>query len=139
MSCYSRSIHFMVINVLRAGLLIPLLLLSTVTGCGQQTVPLSYQKDIAPLLTEHCGRCHLHNGVGSQKSGFAMDSYEQLLKGTRIGPVIKPGVATASTLVSLVEGRADPEIRMPPDNHNPLEPEQIILIRQWIDEGAKNN
>ena len=125
-------------SVLRAGLMVPLGILA-VSGCTRQPVPVSYQKDIAPLLAEHCGRCHQHDGKGTQKSGFAMDSYERLLKGTNIGPVIKPGAATGSTLVSLVEGRADPAIRMPPDRHNPLAPEQIILIRQWIDEGAKNN
>jgi hypothetical protein len=129
----------MVVRVFRAAHLLPLTLLLAASGCTQQAVPVSYQKDIAPLLTEHCGRCHQNDGRGTQKSGFAMGSYQQLLKGTHIGPVIKPGVATASTLISLVEGRADPTIRMPPDGHNPLAPDQIALIRQWIDEGANNN
>ena len=128
-------------NVLYAGLALIVSVFVVFTGCSRDNEPgaVSYQRDIAPLLAEHCGRCHQHDGRGTQKSGFAMDTYEQLLKGTRIGAVIKPGVATASTLVSLVEGRSDPKIRMPPDSHNPLAPEQISLIRRWIDEGAKNN
>jgi len=134
------SNNFKEIIVFRAGLLLPLLLMQlTITACSQQIVPVSYRQDIAPLLAEHCGRCHQLDGNGTRKSGFAMDSYEQLLKGTRFGPIIKPGAATASTLMSLIDGRADPAIRMPPDNHNPLAPEQISLIRRWIDEGAKNN
>jgi len=126
---------------LHVGLLLIVSVIVIFSGCSRSTESgfVSYQRDIAPLLAEHCGRCHQHDGRGTQKSGFAMDTYEQLLKGTRIGAVIKPGAATASTLMSLVEGRADPKIRMPPDSHNPLAPEQISLIRRWIDEGAKNN
>ena len=132
-------------SIPRAGLYVGLVLIVSVFvvlgGCSRddESEAVSYRRDIAPLLAEHCGRCHLHDGKGTQKSGFAMDTYEQLLKGTRIGAVIKPGVATASTLMSLVEGRADPKIRMPPDSHNPLATEQISLIRRWINEGAKNN
>jgi mono/diheme cytochrome c family protein len=134
MTSNGRSTGF-ILHLSGVVLILPLLM----AGCSRETVPVSYQQDVAPLLAAHCGRCHQKQGGGTQKSGFAMDSYEQLLQGTRIGPVIKPGKATASTLVSLVEGRADPAIRMPPDGHNPLDPEQIALIRQWIDEGAKNN
>ena len=35
------------------------------------------------------------------------------MKGTRYGAVIKPGDSFASTLIMLVEGRADPSIKMP--------------------------
>jgi len=124
---------------MRAGVALFMFVLAVVSGCSRESDAVSYRRDIAPLLAEHCGRCHQHDGQGTQKSGFAMDTYDQLLKGTRIGAVIKPGAATASTLMSLVEGRADPAIRMPPDKHNPLAPEQVKLIRRWIDEGAKNN
>ena len=109
------------------------------TGCSQHNVPVSYKETIVPLLTDHCGRCHEGDGAGTQKSGLAMDSYEQLMQGTRLGPGIKPGDATGSTLLSLVEGRADPAIRMPLDGHNPLSPKEIKILRQWIDEGAKDN
>jgi len=138
MSVNSRFIKPGLMKLLGAGLVLPLCAVLA-TGCSQRNAPVSYKETIAPLLTEHCGRCHVGGGKGTQKSGFAMDSYEQLLAGTHIGPVIKPGDATGSTLLSLVEGRADPAIRMPLDGHNPLKPNEIKLLRQWISEGAKNN
>jgi hypothetical protein len=134
----SRSTKLVPSKMLGWGLLLPLLAILT-AGCTQRAVPVSYKETVVPLLTEHCGRCHEGDGPGTQKSGLAMDSYEQLLKGTRIGPVIKPGDATGSTLIALVEGRADPAIRMPIDGHNPLSADEIRLIRRWINEGAKNN
>jgi mono/diheme cytochrome c family protein len=135
---YSRPGKITLLIILSNGFLIPLFVV-LFSGCTQQKEPVSYQRNIAPLLAEHCGRCHQSNGRGTQNSGFAMDSYEQLIKGTRIGQVVKPGDATGSTLLSLVEGRADPAIRMPPDGHNPLNPDEIQLIRDWINEGANNN
>jgi len=138
MSVSSRSIKHVFSKVLGGGMILSLFAVLT-TGCAQQSQPVSYKETIAPLLTDHCGRCHMGNGPGTQKSGLAMDSYEQLLKGTRIGAVIQPGDATGSTLLSLVEGRADPAIRMPLDGHNPFRPDEIKLLRRWIDEGAKDN
>jgi len=138
MSDNSRPIKLILMKVLGSGVILSLFAVLA-AGCTQRVEPVSYKETIAPLLTEHCGRCHEGNGMGTQKSGFAMDSYEQLLKGTRIGPVIKPGDATGSTVLSLVEGRADPAIRMPLDGHNPFKPGDIKILRQWINEGAKNN
>ena len=119
--------------------LILCVLVALSAGCARQTVPVSYKHDVAPLLAEHCGRCHLGGGKGTQTSGLAMDSYEQLMEGTRFGPVIRPGEATGSTLIAVVEGRVDPAIRMPLDAHNPLGPDEIRIIKRWIDEGAQNN
>ena len=115
------------------------LLVTLSTGCARQPAPASYKRDVAPLLAEHCGRCHLAGGKGTQTSGLAMDSYEQLMEGTRFGPVIRSGEATGSTLIAVIEGRVDPKIRMPLDGHNPLGPDEIRIIKRWIDEGARNN
>ncbi len=116
-----------------------LLLALLSAGCSQGTVPVSYKEDIVPLLTEHCGRCHDNDGTGTQQSGLAMDSYEQLMQGTRLGPVIHPGDPAGSTLLALVESRTDPAIRMPIDGHNPLSADEVSQLRRWIKEGAPNN
>ena len=39
----------------------------------------------------------------------------------------------------LVEGRADPSLKMPHGDAKPLEPTEIATIRQWVEQGAKNN
>ncbi|CAK0768364.1 hypothetical protein CCP3SC1_520032 [Gammaproteobacteria bacterium] len=52
-----------------------------------------------------------------------MMSYEEMMAGTKFGPVIKPGDGTSSTLVRAVEGKLDPRIRMPHSN-NPLPSKQ---------------
>lgn len=121
------------------GLIIPLFFLA---GCGQSEKSekiASYSNDIKPILQKYCYECHLPGGQGQQASGLDMSTYESLMKGTKFGPVIKAGDSLSSTLVILVEGRADPSIRMPHGNRKGLTPEEIKTLRSWIDQGAKNN
>jgi hypothetical protein len=68
-----------------------------------------------------------------------MSSYQNLMKGTKFGPVIKAGDSISSTLVILVEGRADPSLKMPHGGKNPLTNDQTKKLRIWIDQGALQN
>jgi hypothetical protein len=114
--------------------------LTALTGCkGDQQPPVSFNNDIYPILQAHCLECHNKEGEGFKASGFSMESYEDFLKGTRFGPVIKPGDSLSSTLVVLIEGKADPTINMPHGDRQPLAKEQIDTIKKWIDQGALNN
>jgi hypothetical protein len=108
-------------------------------GCAQEPPQVSFSKDIQPILNERCGECHSDSGAGVQKSGLDMSSYDSLMRGTRFGPVIEPGNSVSSTLVLLVEGKADPSIKMPHAGAKPLSSSEIAKIRTWIDQGAKNN
>jgi len=109
------------------------------TGCGkqpQQTV--SFSQDVKPILEQHCVECHQQGGKGTQTSGLKLTSYEALMQGTRLGPVVEPGHPASSTLVRLVEGKADPSIQMP-HGEEPLAKAQIQTIRQWVAQGTKDN
>ena len=106
-------------------------------GCGEPAV--SYSKEVQPILQTHCVECHTGAGTGLAKSGLDMGSYEGLMKGTKLGPVIKPGNSVSSTLVLLIEGKADPSINMPHGGKEPMPKDQIAVIRTWVDQGAKNN
>ncbi|WP_455199105.1 c-type cytochrome domain-containing protein [Kaarinaea lacus] len=99
----------------------------------------SYSSEIVPILQKYCMECHVPGGPGQQASGLDMSTYESLMKGTKFGPVIKPGDSLSSTLAILVEGRADPSIKMPHGNRQGLSAEEIKTLRAWIDQGAKNN
>lgn len=100
--------------------------------------PVSFSKNVYPLLQKHCVECHLPNGQGHAVSGFSVESYETIMKGTKYGPVIVPGDAISSSLYRLLAGEVDPSIQMP-HNKDPLPPADIKLIETWIEQGAKNN
>jgi len=104
-------------------------------GCTREV---SYKQDIFPILSENCLSCHKVGGTGLAKSGLNMETYEGLMKGTKLGPIVNPGSSVSSTLVLLIERQAHPSINMPKDKP-PIAADQIKTIRQWIDQGAKNN
>ncbi len=106
-------------------------------SCGEkETKPLSYHTDIKPILDQYCVECHKEGGKGTEKSGLLLDSYEATLRGTKFGPVVVAGQSVNSTLYRLVSGKADPSLRMP-HNSDPLPEETVNMIRDWIDQGAK--
>ena len=104
-------------------------------GCSQ---PVSYSKDIVPIMEKNCLECHRAGGKGYEKSGLSMESHAAFMKGTKFGAVIEPGSSVTSTLVILIEHKADPTIDMPHGKAQ-LPGKDIELIKTWIDEGAKNN
>ncbi|MFQ5993773.1 MAG: c-type cytochrome domain-containing protein [Acidiferrobacterales bacterium] len=111
------------------------LLSGVVIACTRQV---SYQADVEPIFQQYCTECHLSEGKGHKQSGFRVDSYENVMKGTRFGEVIVPGTGITSTLYLLVAGKTHSSIRMPHGQRS-LSKKEIELIKTWIDQGAKNN
>ena len=54
------------------------------------------------------------------------------------GPVVLAGDADSSVLVQLIEGRADPSLKMP-HGDEPLYQGEIETIRLWVSQGAADN
>ena len=91
-----------------------------------------FVKDIQPIFQQACVSCH---GAEKQKSGFRLDIKAAALRGgVDFPPAIHPGQSSESPLIRFVAG-LDPKIRMP-SKGDPLTPEQISLLRAWIDQGA---
>jgi mono/diheme cytochrome c family protein len=94
---------------------------------------IDFGRDIQPIFEKTCLRCH---GPERPKSQFRLDNRESALKGGENGVDIIPGDSAKSSLVynvaRLVEGLEMP----PPGKGDPLTPEQVGLLRAWIDQGA---
>jgi len=117
---------------------LPIALCAGLAGCaGEEAI--SFSQNVKPILDQNCLACHQPGGEGLESSGFSMVSYEELMKGTKFGPMIIAGDAEGSNLVVLMEGRADPSISMPHGSLKPVKKADIQMIRMWIDQGAKNN
>lgn len=96
----------------------------------------TYQADIKPMLEPACFKCH---GEEKQKSGLRLDSAEAILKGAKREKVVVVGNSAKSELVKAVAHTSkDEDHYMPPKGKGDrLTPEQIGLIRAWIDQGAR--
>jgi hypothetical protein len=97
---------------------------------------LTFQRDIQPILAEHCIQCH---GVDAQtrEGNLRLDLRESVIKGGESGvPAIVPGKPEASELIKRITSQ-DAGIRMPPaPGHEPLTEKQISVLTEWIREGA---
>jgi hypothetical protein len=91
--------------------------------------PVSFAKDIQPVLESSCLKCH---GSAVQLSKLDLRTRDTALKGGEKGPAIVPGKADDSRLYRLVSGLEKPS--MPMDGK--LTAEQISAIKDWINQGA---
>ena len=124
----------MKMGILRGGVFLAVTVL--LAACGQKEI--SYQADVQPIVKQYCLECHGEGGDGYAKSGLLMTSHESLMKGTKFGSIVKPGDSFGSVLIQLVEGRADPSIKMPHGKAS-LPKDKIEVLKQWVAQGAKNN
>lgn len=119
--------------------LVIFLVIVMLAGCATRHL-VSYQQDVYPTLASNCLSCHTPpQGAGYQKGGLDLTTYESAMQGTIYGPVIKPGNSRHSVLNMLVEGRAEACMRMPHDKGYSLTEPEIETLRQWVDQGARNN
>lgn len=97
--------------------------------------PVTFDGDIRPLLETSCLRCH---GPQNPKSHFSLVSRASaLMGGDENTNDIVPGNSAHSLLIHYV-ARQVPDMEMPPDGRGkPLTPQQIGLLRAWIDQGAR--
>ncbi|MEO7649659.1 MAG: PSD1 and planctomycete cytochrome C domain-containing protein [Bryobacteraceae bacterium] len=92
--------------------------------------PVSFSKDIQPVLEASCWKCH---GAAIQLSKLDLRTREATLKGGEKGPSIVPGNAEQSKLYRLIAGLEKPA--MPMDGR--LAAGQIEAFKLWIDQGAQ--
>jgi mono/diheme cytochrome c family protein len=118
----------------RSRALAPWLLWVVVAASRPATAgPVDYAREIQPILAERCTECH---GRQKQQSGLRLDGLSYLLRGGDSGPAVVAGRGAESLLYRAIAGASEDVATMPPEGKR-LTPEQIALIRKWIDEGAK--
>ncbi|HXJ60176.1 MAG TPA: DUF1553 domain-containing protein [Verrucomicrobiae bacterium] len=97
---------------------------------------IDFAHDILPVISARCFHCHGPD-ESSRKGKLRLDQRDQAIKPRSDGSTpVKPGDPQASELVKRITS-TDPEERMPPPKEGqPLKPEEIERLKQWIAEGA---
>jgi WD40 repeat protein len=103
--------------------------------CGRAGVADSpapdFNQQIAPLLRTYCTACH---NADDKEGGLVLDSYAAILQGGKRGASLVSGDAARSRLYLVLTGAAQPA--MPPAGNDPPKPEELALLKAWIDAGA---
>src|SRR5687767_14714165 len=97
--------------------------------------PLTYNRDIRPILSDNCFECH---GPAKQKAGLRLDVREVATRELKSGMIaIVPGKPDDSELVLRISA-SDPDDQMPPsDSGHTLTAAQKNVLRQWVAAGAE--
>ena len=122
---------------MRSHFLLPLVTcaLLPLAGRGAELPPaaaraVDFQRDIQPLFEAACVKCH---AKGKDKGGFSLETRAAFLKGGDTGAGAVAGRSADSLVVELVAG-LDPDSVMPKKGTK-WTPEQVGLLRAWIDQG----
>lgn len=86
--------------------------------------------DLAPILGARCSACHSGDGAAA---GLRLDSVEDVLRGSRNGPVVRSGDPEGSELVGRLRGTRQP--RMPMSGPPFLSDAEIALFERWVASG----
>ena len=96
--------------------------------------PVDFVHQIAPILKEHCGGCHL----GDKKKGaFSMNTKADLEAGSENGRVLDAAHPFKSRMLEVLFSQ-DADGVMPPMEKGRARPtrEQLEVLRKWIESGA---
>jgi hypothetical protein len=113
----------------------PLALVALLAGlaagrsAGAGDIP--FNRDIRPILVEHCFGCHGADSA-SRKADLRLDDRDAAVE----SGAIAPGDPDSSVALDRIYSDDPDEVMPPPAVKKPLSPEQKELLTRWIKEGA---
>jgi ankyrin repeat protein len=99
---------------------------------SQAPAKLDFARDVQPIFRAHCVECH---GPSQQMRGLRLDRRRDVVP-NRVGANgarVVAGDSARSVLYRRITA-TQPAQRMPPSA--PLSPEQVTILKTWIDQGA---
>jgi hypothetical protein len=105
--------------------------LSMGASSSAPATPVSFNRDIRPILSDNCFFCH-----GPDASHRQADLRLDVRDDAVAAGAIVPGKPAESTLVSRINTTDADELMPPPESHKKLDAKQKELLSQWIAEGA---
>jgi len=91
---------------------------------------IDYNRQIRPLLSDRCFQCHGPDEA-NREADLRLDQSEPAYA------VIEPGDPAASDFVERITSDDSDMLMPPPESGKSLKPEEIALLKQWIEEGAE--
>ena len=103
----------------------------------ERATPVDFERELMPFLRDNCLACHCQT---TTKAGLNLETPELMLKGGDTGPAVVAGKG-AESLVLQAAAHTDDDLKMPPRDNKAkardLTPEQLALLKLWVDQGAK--
>ncbi len=106
-------------------------------GSKDARAPLSYDRDVRPILADRCFPCHGPD-ANKRQAELRLDLFATATAAREHGAAVVPGEREESALWQRITD-ADADERMPPakSNRRPLSTEERALLGRWIEEGGR--
>jgi predicted CXXCH cytochrome family protein len=95
--------------------------------------PIIYAHIIQPILNEKCVSCHNPN---KSKGKLVLTDYASILKGGESGQAVDPQNSANSLVLSRILLPPEDDEHMPPRDEKQLTDNEMILLSEWIEQGA---
>jgi hypothetical protein len=102
----------------------------TMAMCHPDTI--YFEKDVLPIVLSSCGMALCHDAVTKQ-ADLQYTSYATIMATGKVVP-FKPLESEFHT--KMIE--TDPSLVMPPSPRGPISDTNIVVIKRWIEQGARN-
>jgi mono/diheme cytochrome c family protein len=93
---------------------------------------IEYNRDIRPILAENCFACHGADSA-ARKAGLRLDQRADAVE----AKAVVPGKPNESELIRRLVTDDKSEQMPPPKSNKKLKPEQIALLKKWVESGAE--
>lgn len=121
---------------LRLVLVGMLLCLTAGTSQARESSQVDFNRDIRPILSDHCFECHGPDSEQRQ-ADLRLDTRDGLFRKGDAQQIVVPGNAVMSELLRRITSSDPDEVMPPPDSGRQLTAAQIESIRNWIESGAE--
>jgi len=110
--------------------------LSLIFGQVANAQSIDFDRDVRPILSEHCYTCHGPD-AGKLKAGLRMDRKESVFSQLESGatPVVA-GKLAESEMIRRIGSQDRDELMPPPEEGKALTIEQIAILKRWVQDGA---
>jgi len=106
------------------------------SSVGSADESVDYVRDIGPILSDNCYACHGPDAE-SREADLRLDLRESAFGELPSGEIaIVPGKPDESELLRRIVADDADELMPPAETEKSLKPEQVELIRRWIQQGA---
>ena len=115
--------------------LLILFFLSGLVAAADGAKPVSFVRDVRPILARNCFACHGPDEK-HREAGLRLDTREGALAKVDGRQAVVPSNPDASELVKRIVSANGDELMPPKDSGKSLTPDQIDLLKRWVAEGA---
>jgi hypothetical protein len=121
---------------LRISAFLAVLLGATSVAGTEAGLAVQFNRDIRPILSDNCFACHGFD-ANTREAGLRLDTAEGAVTELRGGRfAIVPGAPEKSELYQRITAPDPLEVMPPPETGKSLNPEQVSLLKRWIEQGA---